>query len=238
MTYVDRFRDWINPPGGEHSAESVFVVGLGRFGSALAETLVGLGVDVLAVDVDQQRVNEYAEVLPAVRQADATSLTALRQLGIDQFDAAVVAIGTGLEASILTTSALVDAAVPDVWAKAITAEHGRILERVGAHHVVFPERQMGERVAHAVTGAVVDYFALDEGFVIAELQAPARFVGHTLEEASIRQTYGVTVVCIKPLGGRFTYATAESRISKQDLLVIAGTTDEIDRFTTLAAEPR
>jgi len=136
MTYIDRFRDWLHPqgPAGDHAhaAESVFVVGLGRFGSSLAQTLVGLGVDVLAVDADPVRVNEFAEILPAVRQADASHQNALRQLGVDQFDAAVVAIGTGIEASILTTAALVDVGVPNVWAKAITAEHGRILERVGA----------------------------------------------------------------------------------------------------------
>ncbi len=239
MTYIDRFRDWINPQDQVGSAESVFVVGLGRFGSALARTLVELGVDVLAVDTNPDRVAEFADQLPAVRRADATSQTALRQLGIDQFDAAVVAIGTGIEGSILTTSALVDVGVPSVWAKAITAEHGKILERVGAHHVVFPERQMGERVAHAVTGAVVDYFALDDGFVIAELEAPARFVGQTLEQSGIRQAHGVTVVCIKPAGKPFTYATAETKISKRDMLVVAGTTADIDRFTTLgSSEPR
>jgi trk system potassium uptake protein TrkA len=238
MTYVDRFRDWIKPPGHEHAAESVFVVGLGRFGSSLAETLVRLGVEVLAIDADDQLVNEFAEILPAVRQADGTSQSALRQLGIEQFDAAVVAIGTGIEASILTTAALVDVGVPTVWAKAITAEHGRILERVGAHHVVFPEKQMGERVAHAVTGAVVDYFPLDEGFVIAELEAPARFVGRTLEDTAIRRTHGVTVVCVKPAGRGFTYATAETTIAARDLLVIAGATEQVDAFIDLAvADP-
>lgn len=235
MTYVDRFRDWLRPEAHENTTESVFVVGLGRFGSALAETLVHLGVEVMAIDADQKRVNEFADRLPAVRQGDATNQAALRQLGIDQFDAAVVAIGTGIEASILTTSALVDVGVTNVWAKAITAEHGRILERVGAHHVVFPERQMGERVAHAVTGAVVDYFALDEGFVIAELEAPLRFVGKTLEEAAIRRTHGVTVVCIKPAGKPFTYATAETKIKKRDLLVVAGATEDVDRFTAYGA---
>ena len=177
----------------------------------MAETLVSLGVEVLAIDADPQRVKDFAEILPVVRQADGSSQNALRQLGIEQFDAAVVAIGTGIEASILTTSALVDVGVPNVWAKAITTEHGRILERVGAHLVVDPEKQMGEWVAHAVTGAVVDYFALDEGFVIAELEAPPRFVAKTLEEAAIRQTHGVTVVCIKPPGRPFIFATARPR---------------------------
>jgi len=234
MTYIDRFRDWLQPQGSEHghSADSVFVVGLGRFGSSLAETLVGLGVDVLAIDADAGRVNDFAEILPTVRQADGSNQNALRQLGIEQFDAAVVAIGSGIEASILTTAALVDVGVPNVWAKAITSEHGRILERVGAHHVVFPEKQMGERVAHAVTGAVVDYFALDDDFVIAELEAPASLVGLSLAEASLRQKHGVTVVSVKPAGKRFIHATAETKINKRDLLVVAGPTKEVDQFTT------
>lgn len=236
MTYIHRFRDWLQPEGQgadqDPSADSVFVVGLGRFGSALAETLVGLGVDVLAIDADVDRVNEFADILPAVRQADGSNQNALRQLGIENFDAAVVAIGSGIEASILTTAALVDVGVPNVWAKAITSEHGRILERVGAHHVVFPEKQMGERVAHAVTGAVVDYFAIDDDFVIAELEAPASLVGRTLADAAIRQKHGVTVVSVKPLGKRFTHATAETKINKRDLLVVAGPRKEVDRFTT------
>lgn len=236
MTYIDRFRDWMDRPGEhETSAESVFVVGLGRFGTALASTLTELGVEVLAVDTDVDLVNAWADTLTHVRVADGSSATALQQLGIEHFDAAVVAIGTGIEASILSTAALVDAGVPTIWAKAITLEHGRILERVGAHHVVFPEKEMGERVAHAVTGEVVDYFKLDEGFVIAELQAPGKLVGKTLIESGTRRDFNVTVVCVKPVGSSFTYATADTVVGAGDLLVIAGSTEDVERFTNFAA---
>jgi len=133
-------------------------------------TLVELGVDVMAVDINQTLVNEWADRLTHVRLADATRSATLEQLGAPGFDAVVVAIGTGIEASILATAALSDIGITNIWAKAITEEHGRILRRVGAREVVFPEKEMGRRVAHAVTGDVVDYFELDEGFVPAELE--------------------------------------------------------------------
>jgi trk system potassium uptake protein len=126
---------------------SVVIIGLGRFGTAVAQSLVGDGVDVLAIDEDPRLVNRWADELTHVVQADASDPDVIRQLGVDQFDHAVVAIGTDLEASVLTVLALSEADVPDIWAKAVTLRHGMILERVGAHHVVYPEKAMGERVA-------------------------------------------------------------------------------------------
>ncbi|MCA1680239.1 MAG: TrkA family potassium uptake protein, partial [Actinobacteria bacterium] len=121
----------------------ILVLGLGRFGGAIAETLVKLGHEVLAVDVDHKIVQSYAGRLTHVVEADTTDEEALRQIGADEFDCAVVAIGTHIEASILTTSVLVDLGVETIWAKAITVAHGRILERVGATRVVLPEHEMG-----------------------------------------------------------------------------------------------
>ena len=212
------------------SAKSVLVIGLGRFGTALAATLGTLGVEVMAVDIDQSLVDQWADKIPHVRVADATSGSALAQLGAATFDAVVVAIGTDIEASVLSTAALADIGLPNIWAKAITSEHGRILERVGAHHVVFPEKEMGERVAHVVTGQVDDYFELDDGFVLAELRAPAELVGRRLADTDLRTKYQVTVVCIKPDGGTFTYATADTVIGSGDHLVIAGSVEAADRF--------
>jgi trk system potassium uptake protein TrkA len=216
---------------GGPRAQSAFVVGLGRFGGALAQRLVALGVEVLAIDVSQELVNEWAERLTDVRLADGTNPAVLRQLGASDFDAAVVAIGSSLEASILTTSGLADVGAPNIWAKAVTNEHGRILERVGAHHVVYPERQAGERVARIVSGKVLDYFPLDDGFAIVELATPAHYVGATLGDSDIRSEFGVTVVCIKPKAGAFTYATSETELAAGDLLVFAGTMEDIERFT-------
>ena len=213
-----------------HEGE-IIVVGLGRFGSALATTLIDLGYEVLGVDNDPAVVAAHAENLTHVVQADTTNVRALRQIGAADAMTVVVCIGTGIEASILTTTALVDLGVPNIWAKAITAAHGRILRRVGAHHVVFPEAEMGQRVAHMVTGQVLEFLALDDDFVIAELIAPDELVGVPLGESNLRAEYKVTVVCVKPSGGQFTYADRTTVLAKSDLIVIAGHRADVDRFT-------
>ncbi len=209
------------------------MVGLGRFGSALAETLVELGHEVLGIDTDADIVQDMSDLLTHTAQADATSIRALTQLGARDFGIAVVGIGNDIEASILTTAALVDLEIPLIWAKAITEPHGRILERVGAHRVVFPEHDMGQRVAHLVTGRMMDYIELDEGFALVETTAPAELVGLTLGESGIRQRHGVTVVCIKPSGQPFTYATPDTVIDGDALLLVAGENRQVERFADL-----
>jgi trk system potassium uptake protein TrkA len=146
--------------------EQFLVIGLGRFGGALAETLAELGRDVLGVDLDEKLVQRYADQLTHVVQCDTTDPEAMAQIGAAEFRTAVVAIGTDMEASILTTALLSDLGVPRIVAKAITAAHGKILERVGAHRVIFPERDMGIRVGHTLTGRALDYFQLDPGFAL------------------------------------------------------------------------
>ena len=214
--------------------DGVLVVGLGRFGTALAETLVSLGHEVLGVDSNPANVQRNAEVLTHVVEADATDEEAMRQLGADEFGRAVVGIGTDLEASILTTSLLVDLKVPDIWAKAVTVAHGRILQRVGAHHVIFPEHDMGRRVAHLVTGRMIEFVQLDEGFTLVELEPPRQIVGRSLADAQLRSRFGITVVCIKPEGGSFTYATPDTVPGPNDILVVAGETDRTKRFAELS----
>jgi trk system potassium uptake protein len=213
--------------------DGVLVVGLGRFGTALAETLMDLGHQVLGVDSDAGNVQRNADRLTHVVQADGTDDEVMRQLGAGEFGRAVVGIGTDLEASILTTSVLADLQVADIWAKAITVPHGRILERVGAHHVVFPEHDMGRRVAHLVTGRMIEFVQLDEGFALVELEPPKQIVGRSLGDAQVRTRYGITVVCIKPKGGSFTYATPETVPGPDDILVVAGETDRAQGFAEL-----
>jgi len=214
----------------EHEGEIV-VIGLGRFGSALAHTLVDMGYEVLGVDFDEEIVQDHAGSLTHVMQADTTNERALRQIGAADAVTAVVCIGTDIESSVLTTTALVDLGVRNVWAKAITTAHGRILQRVGAHRVVFPEAEMGSRVAHLVTGEMLEYLPLDENFVIAEMIAPDELINVALGDSNLRAKYKVTVVCVKPQGGQFTYADRETVLSNSDLIVIAGHRADVDRFT-------
>ena len=214
----------------KHEGEFV-VIGLGRFGSSLATTLVDMGHEVLGVDVDEERVQEHTDVLTHVVQADTTSERTLRQIGAADAVTVAVCIGTDVESSVLTASALADLGVKNIWAKAITRPHGRILERVGAHHVVFPEADMGSRVAHLVTGQMLAYFALDDDFVIVELIAPEAFIGIPLGESDLRAEYKVTVVCVKPAGGQFSYAERTTVLNTNDLIVIAGHRADVERFT-------
>jgi len=211
----------------------VAVIGLGRFGGALARELCSLDHEVLGIDADPKIVQKHAQMLTHVVEADSTSIDALRQLGIEEFRNVVVAIGTDVEASILTASVLVDLGIERIYAKAITRAHGRILERVGAHHVVYPERDMGIRVAHTLVGRTMDYVQLDEGFALVETPAPDALVGRTLADSQVRKRYGVTVVCIKPQGGTFTYATPETVVTPGDIVVVSGETKRAQAFAEL-----
>ena len=136
----------------------------------------------------------------------------------------MVAIGTDIEASVLTVLALAEAGVPDIWAKAITRKHGQILERVGAHHVVYPEFSMGERVAHMLTGGMMDYIEFDDEFSIARTLAPPFTWDKTLAESAPRSKHGVTIVGVKRTGEDFTYARPETTVSRHDHLIVSGPT--------------
>lgn len=225
---ADRRRRRSRPSPG-----SAIVIGLGRFGTSLATTLETLGSEVLGVDARADRIADLRDTLSHVAEADTTDARALEQLGAGEFDRAVVAIGADMEASILTTAALVDLGVTDIWAKAMTQPHARILERIGAHHVVFPEAQMGERVAHLVAGRVLDFLSLDSGFALVEAVAPASMTGRSLGEIGVRANYGITVVCVKPKGGHFTYATPDTVLGEGDLIVVAGETADAEGFAAL-----
>jgi trk system potassium uptake protein TrkA len=216
--------------GKARARDSVVVIGLGRFGGQVAEGLVRLGHEVLGIDADIKLVEEWSTVLTHVVQADATDEEALRQLGVAEFDRAVVGIGTAIEASVLTVLALTELGVHEIWAKAISAKHAKILAKVGAHHVVSPEAAMGERVAHLITSRMLDYIEFDDGFAIAKVRAPAEAVGKTLAEAALRTRFGVTVVGVKRAGEDFTYALPDTVVPRKSLLIVAGPTDQIQRF--------
>jgi trk system potassium uptake protein TrkA len=145
----------------------------------------------------------------------------------------VVGIGTDIEASVLTTLALSELGVPDIWAKASSPNHGRILERTGAHHVVFPEAAMGERVAHLVTGKMIDFMEFSDGFAIVKTCTPKEAVGRPLAESQLRTRYGITVVGVKRPKEDFLYAVPETVPQEGDLLVVSGPTRNVERFAAL-----
>ncbi len=208
----------------------VVVIGLGRFGSSVALELMSQGTEVMAIDSDPALIQRHADDLTHAVVADSTDAEVMRQLGVDEFQRAVVGIGTNLEASILTTAVLVDFGIPTIWAKAISHEHRRILERIGAHHVVLPEHEMGERVAHMVTGRMLDYIEFEDDYAMVKVRPPKEAVGHTLGKSKLRAKYGVTVVGVKRAGEGFTYATADTVVHQGDVLIVAGKTTDVERL--------
>jgi trk system potassium uptake protein TrkA len=209
------------------------VIGLGRFGSSLALELTRRGTEVLAIDNRPKIVQGLAGNITHLATADATDIDALQQLGVPDFYRAVVAIGD-LEASILTASLLVELEIDDIWAKAVSQQHRRILSRVGAHHVVLPEHDMGERVAHLVGGRLLDYMEVDENFALIKTRPPKEYVGLPLGESGLRRKYGVTVVAVKKENEEFTYATADTELSYGDIILVSGRTDQVERFADLS----
>ncbi|GAA2523920.1 TrkA family potassium uptake protein [Pilimelia columellifera] len=216
--------------------EPVAVIGLGRFGVALALELVKHGTEVLAVDNDPQEAQRLSGQLPHVVAADATDLEALTQLGINEFGRAVVAIGADIEASILVTSMLAEIGVPDIWAKAQTAQHATILARVGAHHVVTPEHDMGERIAHLLSGHLLDYIEVDDNYAMAKTFPPHDVAGVPLRDSKVRSRYGVTVVGVKshapPPGqlSEFTHASGDTVLMSGDVILVVGKVAAVERF--------
>ena len=219
---------------GKNHEDSVLVVGLGRFGSSISTTLERLGHEVLAVDADLELVQEWSTRLRHVTQVDATSENAMRQLGAEQFDIAVVGIGDDIEASLLSTGVLLDLGLREVWAKAITPAHGRILERSGANHVIYPERDAGERTAHLLSGRLIDYIEFDDGFAIVKMKAPREALGRTLGESALRSRYGVTIVGVKRGGEDFTHAVPDTVVKDGDLLIVSGASHLIEKFAAEA----
>lgn len=211
----------------------VLVVGLGRFGGAVARRLASMGTEVLGVDSNPDLVRDHADHLTKTVEADCTDPQVLRQLGAADFATAVVGIGTDIEASVLTVLALADMGLTNIWAKASNANHARILERIGATHVVFPEERMGERVAHLLNERLLDFIAFDDEFAIARLAAPEPIVGLPLVTSACRKKYDVTVVGVKRKGEAFIHAVPDTIIFPDDELVVSGKIKDLERFSAI-----
>ncbi len=215
------------------NTSGVVVIGLGRFGKSLALELVEGGTEVLGIDADRKIVQSLAGRLTHVVEADSTDQEAMEQLSVGEFDRAVIGVGNDLEASILSASVVLDLGVANVWAKAISHAHARILTQIGVHHVVRPEHDMGKRVAHLVRGRLLDYIEFDDGYAIVKTRPPSSIHDQTLADAHIRSKYGVTVVGVKRSGHDFTHATAETVVEDGDLIIVSGPQDRVERFSEL-----
>ncbi|HHY48099.1 MAG TPA: TrkA family potassium uptake protein [Firmicutes bacterium] len=218
--------------GTEIAMKQFAVIGLGRFGLSVAKTLSRLGHQVLAVDNDQDKVQHVANLVTHAVQADATDEEALRALGIRNVDVAVVSIGEKMESSILATLILKDLGVKHVVAKAHDELHGKVLERVGADRVIYPERDMAVRVATSlVSGNILDFIELSPEYSIVEAACPPEFAGKTLRELNIRARFGLNVVAIRSPQGRIRVSPgADDKVGEGDILVLIGRTENFDKL--------
>lgn len=208
---------------------SILVVGLGRFGSAVATTLDAMGQDVLAVDTNLELVNRWSSQIPTV-QADMTDVLALEQLNVSDFTTAIVAIGDSVEASVIATGNLLDAGISDIWAKSVSQEHARILQRIGARHIINAETDAGKRVGHLVSGNYLDYIEIEGAHTVVKIHTPPHVVGYSIEDAKVHERYGITVVGIKSPGKEFQYGSKELIMHRNDELILMGKEDQIEKF--------
>ena len=214
--------------------DSTLVIGLGRFGTAVAATLDRLGREVLAVEHNPNTVRQWSGRIPLI-EADATDMEALEQLGATEFGTAVVGVASSLEASVLITSNLVELGIGQIWAKAISATHGRILHRIGANHVVYPEYDAGQRAAHLVSGRMLDYIEMEKnGFSIIKMRPPHELHGFTIGQSKVRSRYGITGFGLMSPGEPFEYATPDTLVSAEDVLVVGGDAALLERFANRA----
>jgi trk system potassium uptake protein TrkA len=217
------------------------VIGLGRFGSAMAMTLTELGHDVIGVDGDEARVQQLADVITHALQIDATDEKALRAAGVQDVDVAVVSIGENIESSLLVVMQLKELGIATIVAKAVTPLHGRILEKLGVSRVIFPEREMAIRLAHSlVMPNVIDYIELSRDFSIVEVPAPEAFVGRTLKQLELRPRLGLTLIAIKRQaadGGAGVVTniapSADETIRSGDVLALLGSNERLNQLDQL-----
>jgi trk system potassium uptake protein TrkA len=184
----------------------------------------------MGIDRNPEPVQAWADRLTHAVQADSTNESVMLQLGVADFKHAIVGIGSDLSASLMTIMVLTELGLKDIWVKAMTPDHGQIAQRIGAHHVVYPEADMGARVAHLITGRLMDFIEFDDGFAIAKICAPASIHNLTLAESGVRAKFGVTVVGVKRANQDFQHATPETLILPEDLLIVSGPTRKIELF--------
>lgn len=204
--------------------KSIVVIGMGRFGKSLARTLVSKGCEVMAIDIDEEKVQDISSEVTHAVQANATDEETMRALGVSNFDGAVVSIGTDIQANILATLILKELGVSYVLSKAISKLHTRLLEKVGADRIVFPENDMGIRVAHNLLSSnVIDYIELAPDYSLIEVVASKRFINKSLQELDLRRRFEVNVMAIKKKDDEILInPIADQKIEEGDILIVIG----------------
>ncbi|ADP31958.1 UDP-glucose/GDP-mannose dehydrogenase family, NAD binding domain protein [Bacillus atrophaeus subsp. globigii] len=207
------------------------VIGLGRFGGSICKALSEEGLEVMAMDIDEDKVNEYAKIASHAVIGDSTDESVLKNLGLRNFDHVIVAIGENIQASILTTLILKELGVNTITVKAQNDYHEKVLSKIGADHIVHPERDMAKRIAHnIVSNNVLDYLELSEEHSLVEIVANSRLAGNTLLDLDIRAKYGVNIVAIKRGKEVIVSPLATEVIQKEDILIVIGSITDISRF--------
>jgi len=208
------------------------VIGLGRFGESVAKTLSSLGHDVLGIDTSECKVQAIVNDITHAVQADAREEETLRALGIRNFDVAVVAIGNDLESNIFITVMLKEMGVKYVVTKAQSNLHGKVLNKIGADKIIYPEKDMGVRLAHnLVTSNVMDYIELSPDYGVVEIITPAKFINKSLGELNLRAKYGISVMAIKKKGETVIVAPgADATIEENDVLIIVSSNDALAKL--------
>lgn len=207
------------------------VIGLGRFGGSICRALAEQGMDVMAIDQDEDKVNEFLDIATHTVIANTTDESVLKNLGIRNFDHVIVAIGEDIQSSILTTLMLKEMGVNHITVKAQNDYHEKVLRKIGANHVVHPERDMGKRIAHyIVSNNVLDYLELSDEYSIVEIAVNSLLSGHSLIELDVRAKYGLNIVAIKRGKDIIVSPQADDYLEEGDILIVIGADSDINRF--------
>ena len=213
------------------SSKQFVIIGLGRFGSSVAKTLYALGHDVLAIDSNEDLVQEISDSVTHAVQMDATDENALRTLGLRNFDVAVVTIGANIQASVMATLLVKDMGIKYIIAKGNSDLHAKVLYKIGADRVILPEKDMGVRVAHnLVSSSILDYIELSPDYSIIEIESPKEWYGKSMKELSLRSKYGINVMAIKRNNEVNISPDADDVINKDDIVVAIGYAEDLTKL--------
>jgi trk system potassium uptake protein len=207
------------------------VIGLGRFGGSICREFAAMGYDVLAIDKDMERVNEFATIATQAVQANSTDEKVMQSLGIRNFNQVIVSIGEDIQASILTTLLLKEAGVNKVWVKAQNDYHHKVLEKLGADRIIHPERDMALRVAQLISSEkIIDFIELSHEHSIVEIGVTDKLVNRTLTELDVRARFGCNIVAIKRGDDILVSPIADVSLKYGDVLVVIGRNEDLNRF--------